>query len=84
MEMVKLLLSRGAEINSRDGEGRTALMWAAQNGRREIVAFLLAQGADVNAEDREGKKALDLAKADGKLMEILFLAEGRVPGSPKK
>lgn len=43
LDMVKLLLGHGAELN-----GSGALVLAAQEGRTEVVKFLIAQGADVN------------------------------------
>ena len=32
--------------------GRTAMMWAAQNGHVEVVGRLLAAGADKDAENK--------------------------------
>jgi ankyrin repeat protein len=59
---VQALLNRGANVNATDHEGKTALMWAAQNGRQDVVPVLLEKGADVNAKDKKGKTALDLAR----------------------
>jgi len=43
------LIEAGADPNSRDHEGRTALIVAANAGRAEVVRALLAKGADPNA-----------------------------------
>ncbi|XP_046383814.1 ankyrin-3-like [Ischnura elegans] len=48
MEMVKLLLSKGAEINSL-GKGKTPLHIATHNGYPPMVELLLDHGADVNS-----------------------------------
>ena len=72
---VRLLLDRGARINARDGDGRTALMYAATgpdpiylpttnvpaHSNARMVRLLLNRGADVNARDRQGLTALMLA-----------------------
>jgi ankyrin repeat protein len=43
---VKLLLDRGADPNTQQFRGQTALMWAAAEGHADVVALLLARGAD--------------------------------------
>ena len=56
---VKLLLITGVDVNAIDGEGRTALMYAAQNGHTEVVEKLLKQkNINVNAQDNEDISAL--------------------------
>ena len=37
---MKLLLDRGAELESQDSYGRTALSWAAGNGHETVVKLL--------------------------------------------
>lgn len=54
---IEHLLDAGADVNEVDGEGKTALMYAAQRGRRELFEFLLHHGADIHLKDREGKSA---------------------------
>jgi ankyrin repeat protein len=41
-ETVKLLLDRGAAIDVRDNEGKTALVWAREKGHTEIVQLIEA------------------------------------------
>jgi ankyrin repeat protein len=48
--MVELLLSRGADVNSRDGSGKTALFTAAEGGYLAVVEVLLAHKPDVDAD----------------------------------
>jgi len=48
-KIAQMLLASGADVNARDGEGKTALMWAAWKGDDSIVRTLLANGADLNA-----------------------------------
>lgn len=49
----------GADPNLRNGEGRTALMIAAQEGHFDAARFLLWQGADANLADADGNRAVD-------------------------
>jgi ankyrin repeat protein len=57
-ERVKELIKAGTNVNTRDDEGRTALMVASDEGRTEIVELLISAGADVNAKDMNGDTAL--------------------------
>jgi hypothetical protein len=45
----KSLLAGGADSNSHDANGYSALNWAARNGHLDIARLLIDQGADVNA-----------------------------------
>jgi hypothetical protein len=47
----KRLLAGGADSNSHDTEGYSALNWAALNGHLDIAKLLIDQGADVDAHD---------------------------------
>ncbi|WP_028665054.1 CHAT domain-containing protein [Runella zeae] len=46
-EFIKLL-NRGVDINTRDENGATALMWAALRGNWTLIEFLLQKGANPN------------------------------------
>jgi len=47
--IVKILIERGIDIESKNTKGYTALINAARNGHREIVELLLNNGANINA-----------------------------------
>ena len=74
-EIVQLLLEKGADVNAKDNDGRTALMFAAEKGHTEIVQILLKKGADVNAEDEYGGTALMIAAENGHTEIIKLLLE---------
>ena len=63
-QVVKLLVSRLANVNAKDMYERTPLMCAAHAGHMEIVCILLFSFANPNIEDKEKKKASDYAKND--------------------
>ncbi|MCL2809124.1 MAG: ankyrin repeat domain-containing protein [Treponema sp.] len=46
MELVRLLVDRGANINARNREGNTALSIAQYNGNAQISDFLIGRGAN--------------------------------------
>jgi uncharacterized protein len=60
IEVMKLLLDRGANIDDRDNRGRTALMIAAELNHAAVVDLLLTRGADKSLRDNQGKSAADL------------------------
>src|ERR1051325_3060546 len=52
---VESLLSNGSNVNERDKDRNTPLMWAAASGRVETVHNLLNRGAYITAQNVEGK-----------------------------
>ncbi|MCG9894235.1 MAG: ankyrin repeat domain-containing protein [Fimbriimonadaceae bacterium] len=72
--IIRLLLQSGADVDSRDESGRTALAWAVLEENLESVKLLLEQGADPGAEDREGIRPVDLAALSPPAIQKLFAA----------
>lgn len=58
-EIIKLLINRGADINARNQQGKTALSLAV--GNADITKVLIEAGADVNIRDNEGNTAMMLS-----------------------
>jgi hypothetical protein len=67
---LKKLIDTGANINSTDEHGMTALMWAAYHGHLEIVQRLVTAGAKLEAKDNDGWTALMLAADRGHLKTV--------------
>jgi ankyrin repeat protein len=51
------LISKGADLNSRDYEGTTALIWASIRGNLSIVHLLLTRGANPTIATYSGSTA---------------------------
>ncbi len=62
---VRLMTVGGANIEAKDTEGSTALIWAANNGHAECVRFLIDIGANKEARDTLKMTALIWAAHDG-------------------
>ena len=58
-QVVKLFVTRLADVNAQDIFGRTPLMLAAQQENLEFVCVILFSFADPSYEDKKGKKAID-------------------------
>ncbi len=61
-EMVKLLLSSGADINLRDERGCTAFYYAVKSGESSIACFLIDKGAEVNTKTSVGRTPLHVVR----------------------
>ena len=48
---MSLLLDQGADIEARDEDGHTALMWASQEGQFDAVRLLVERKANLHARD---------------------------------
>jgi ankyrin repeat protein len=64
LDVVRLLLEAGADIDSRGTNEMTGLMWAVQGVEKEVVSFLLEKGASLEEKDNQGRTALMIASPD--------------------
>ena len=60
---LEIALNSGTDINAKDEDGRTALMYAAYNGHTAIIEKLIKKGATVNLTDNYGRTALMFASS---------------------
>ena len=59
--VIQALLDGGADVNAKDGEGNTALTWAANEGKVDAAKALIAGGAEVNIQNKSGTTPLTRA-----------------------
>ncbi len=85
-EYIGMLVSKGADINSGDGDGNTALHYALNDVLTDkrylplskgIVEVLMKEGADPHIKNKEGKSPMDLARESGanELIDLLTRSE---------
>ena len=65
LEVVKVLLDRGAHVNQQDAAGQTALMHASQGNYPQVAGLLLSRGAKTEIKDQFGRTALTIATIYG-------------------
>jgi uncharacterized protein len=61
MDLVRLLLDRGSDVNWADKDGLTPLMFAAMHGEIPVMRLLLEKGADDEMRDNRGRIAAEVA-----------------------
>ncbi|GAB2229747.1 hypothetical protein Droror1_Dr00014001 [Drosera rotundifolia] len=64
LEAVRLLTSKGYDVNITDGDGYTPLMVAAREGHGHVCKLLISCGAECGAVSSKGETALSLASND--------------------
>jgi ankyrin repeat protein len=81
---VRALVKDGRDVNAAQGDGMTALHWAAMNGDAELTSTLLYAGANVRATTRlGGYTAMHLAAQAGHAAVIArLLGGGASPAAP--
>ncbi|WP_319573741.1 ankyrin repeat domain-containing protein [uncultured Desulfobacter sp.] len=62
LSMVRMLVSKGADINTQDNQNGTALHYAVTRpAAKKIVPFLVKSGADINARGWENETPFNIA-----------------------
>ena len=85
-DAVKSLLKQAADVNAAQGDGMTALHWAAMNGDLDLAQMLIVAGANVKATTRLGSYTplyLASQQGHGGIVQALIKAGGDVKtGTP--
>jgi len=75
IEIVKLLIDNGADVNIAVNTGSTPLHIALNGGNTEIAEYLIENNADINVKDIMGMSALAWAAKQGDLELVIFLVK---------
>jgi ankyrin repeat protein len=71
-EQITALIKAGADVNAKDKDGLTPVMWtAACNSKPDAIAALVKAGADVNAQAKDGSTPLILAELRNPNPEVI-------------
>jgi ankyrin repeat protein len=62
VELARLLIAKGADVNAVSNKGVTPLMVAAAHDNPPLMGVLVQSGADLDTKTPAGKTALDIAK----------------------
>ena len=73
LDVVKFLVSKGADVKRKDGPGNTPLHLASREGHLDIVEFLILEGANVKARNELKRTPLHLTSIGGHLDVAKFL-----------
>ncbi|KAH8886796.1 hypothetical protein GQ53DRAFT_337775 [Thozetella sp. PMI_491] len=85
VEVVKLLLDKGVEMEVADKDGWTPLIAASSKGHVSVVRLLLTSGVNADSKDREcGRTPLSWAASNGREAVVqLLLDTGKVDADSK-
>ncbi|MBD3179106.1 MAG: hypothetical protein GF417_05655 [Candidatus Latescibacteria bacterium] len=72
-ELVKYLVTKGADVNHREDNGQTALMRAAGEGDLETIRILIEAGADPGIKSNAGETAISIARQKEKTEVVEYL-----------
>ncbi|EPS38466.1 hypothetical protein H072_7783 [Dactylellina haptotyla CBS 200.50] len=75
VELLDLLLAKGADIAAQNTLERTPLHAAAENGHHEFIKAILSHSRDVNLADRKCTTALGIASIRGDLWTVELLLQ---------
>jgi hypothetical protein len=74
-DVAKLLISKGAKVDHKDRDGKTALMVAVVNGHQPLVELLLDHKADIYVQN----EVCSVAFVTGKILYFCPFSKWKVP-----
>ena len=71
LEAAKVIVEKGARVDTRDKNEETALFYAVKNNDLNMAKWLISQKADVNTFNKDGLTPLVFALSDKKMEKLL-------------
>jgi ankyrin repeat protein len=62
VDVMKLLVDKGADVNAANDLGMTPVHYAVQRGVDRIIEYLAAHGAKFDIKNKQGRTPADLAR----------------------
>ncbi len=81
VDVIKLLLEKGASVTATNAAGMTALHFAVQRGSDRVVEYLAGKGARFDAKNAQGRTPADLARGRTAAL-VAKLTGSPAPASP--
>lgn len=75
LDIVKLLLDKGAKVDSKYVNGVTPLWLAVSHGHKAVVELLLKKGANIESKNYSGQAPLTAAVINNDASMVMFLLE---------
>ena len=75
IDIVRMLLDNGSDVNERDNYRQTALAVASRNGELKVAEFLIERGANVNFRNVDGQTSLHSAIQAGNFDIVQLLLD---------
>ena len=72
IDVIKLLLREGADVNKQDDDKNTPLHWAARYNYTEVARLLIQNRADVNIRNYLNNTPLDDARKGSEVERLLL------------
>ncbi len=75
IDIARLLIDSGADIEAKDNDGLTPMHWAAETNSLDLVRLLIDRGADIEAKDNDGLTPMHLAGETNSLDVVRLLID---------
>ena len=80
VEVMKILVEKGADVNAANELGMTPAHYAVQRGSERVIEYLASKGARFDTKNKQGRTPADLAR--GRTAQLIATLTGTTPAAP--